>query len=55
MQGRWRPISTGEILVEVGDRAVRFFVIVSGEGRILRSSSAAEILDRRTSARGGPR
>jgi hypothetical protein len=53
--GPLAPISSGEILVGVGVRAVPFFVVVSGEVRILRLSSAADILDRRTSARGGPR
>jgi thioredoxin reductase (NADPH) len=30
-RGRRRPIAAGDVLVEVGDRAVRFFVVVIGE------------------------
>jgi len=30
-RGRRRPIAAGDVLVEVGDRTVRFFVVVSGE------------------------
>jgi thioredoxin reductase (NADPH) len=42
--GHRRRISGGEILVEVGDKAVPFFLVVSGEVRILRPSSVAETL-----------
>src|SRR5580765_1339445 len=30
-RGRRRPIAAGDVLVEAGDRTVRFFVVVSGE------------------------
>ena len=30
-RGKRRPIAAGDVLVEVGDRTVRFFVVVSGE------------------------
>jgi CRP-like cAMP-binding protein len=37
-------ISRDDILVEVGDKAVPSFVVVSGEVRILRPSSVVETL-----------
>ena len=43
-RGRRRPIARGEVLVEVGDKDVPFFVVVSGEVQALRPSGAAEIL-----------
>ena len=43
-RGRRRPIARGEVLVEVGDRNVPFFVVVGGEVQALRPSGAAEIL-----------
>jgi thioredoxin reductase (NADPH) len=30
-RGKRRPIAAGDVLVEVGDRTVRFFVVISGE------------------------
>jgi thioredoxin reductase (NADPH) len=42
--GRRREIAAGEILVEVGDKAVPFFVVVSGEIQIVQPSGAAEQL-----------
>jgi thioredoxin reductase (NADPH) len=42
--GRRRAIERGEVLVEVGDRAVPFFVVLSGEIQILRPSGATETL-----------
>src|ERR1700674_2672957 len=43
-RGRRRTIARGEVLVEVGDKDVPFFVVVSGEVQALRPSSATEIL-----------
>jgi thioredoxin reductase (NADPH) len=43
-RGRRRPIARGEVLVEVGDKDVPFFVVVSGEVQALRPSGATEIL-----------
>ncbi len=42
--GRRRPIDRGEILVDVGDKAVSFFVVVAGAVDIVRPSGPAEIL-----------
>ena len=42
--GRRRPIARGEVLVEVGDNDVPFFVVVSGEVQALRPTGATEIL-----------
>jgi thioredoxin reductase (NADPH) len=42
--GQRRPIARGDVLVEVGDKAVPFFVVVSGEIRILRPSGATNTL-----------
>ncbi len=42
--GRRRAIARGEKLVEVGDRSVPFFVIVSGEVQIIRPSIAGDTL-----------
>jgi thioredoxin reductase (NADPH) len=44
MHGHRRPIMAGEILVEVGDKAVPFFVVVSGAIQILRSSGVTQTL-----------
>ena len=44
VQGHIRAIQPGEVLVEQGDSAVPFFVVVSGEIEIVRPSSAAETL-----------
>jgi thioredoxin reductase (NADPH) len=43
-RGRRRPIAPGEVLVEIGDKAVPFFLVVSGEVEILRPSAAAHTL-----------
>ena len=43
-RGRRRPIARGEVLVEVGDHDVPFFVVVSGEVQALRPTGATEIL-----------
>ena len=50
--GRVRPIQRGEVLVEVGDHVVPFFVVKSGEIQIVRPSGAGGKPDRR--ARPGP-
>ena len=42
--GRVRPIQRGEVLVEVGDHVVPFFVVKSGEIQIVRPSGAGESL-----------
>src|ERR1700680_135533 len=43
-RGRRRTIARGEVLVDVGDKDVPFFVVVSGEVQALRPSGAAETL-----------
>src|SRR2546422_1911244 len=43
-RGRRRPIARGEVVVEVGDNNVPFFVVVSGEVEALRPTGATEIL-----------
>src|SRR5918993_868790 len=42
--GHRRAITAGQILVEVGDKSVPFFVVVSGAIQILRPSGATETL-----------
>jgi thioredoxin reductase (NADPH) len=42
--GRRRATERGEVLVDVGDKAVQFFVVVSGEIQVLRPSGGAETL-----------
>jgi len=42
--GRRRAVTRGEVLVEVGDKAIAFFVVLSGEVQILRPSGAADAL-----------
>jgi thioredoxin reductase (NADPH) len=42
--GRRRSTAHGEVLVEVGDRPVPFFVILSGEVQVLRPGDTAETL-----------
>ncbi len=42
--GRRRSIARGDVLVEVGDRAVPFFVVVSGELQVLRPSGTSDTL-----------
>jgi thioredoxin reductase (NADPH) len=44
VHGRARPTSRGEVLVEVGDKIVPFFVVVSGEVQVLRPSGGAATL-----------
>ena len=42
--GRRRAIRQGEVLVEVGDKAVPFFLVVNGEIQILRPSEGTDTL-----------
>jgi thioredoxin reductase (NADPH) len=42
--GRRRAIASGDVLVEVGQRPVPFFVVLSGEIQVLRSSAGTETL-----------
>ena len=42
--GRRRATTRGDVLIEVGDRAVPFFVIISGEVQALRPNGKAETL-----------
>lgn len=42
--GHMRAMQPGEVLIEQGDSAVPFFVVVSGEAEIVRPSGAAETL-----------
>jgi len=42
--GRTRAIRSGEVLVEQGDAAIRFFVVVSGELEAVRPTSTTETL-----------
>ena len=42
--GRRRSTTRGEVLIEVGDKAVPFFVVVSGEVQALRPSGKTETL-----------
>lgn len=42
--GRRRPTALGDVLVEVGDRPVPFFAVLSGEVQVLRPSDTAETL-----------
>jgi thioredoxin reductase (NADPH) len=42
--GRRRAIARGEVLVEVGDKVVPFFVLVSGEIQVLRPADGTETL-----------
>ena len=42
--GRRRPIASGDVLVEVGQRPVPFFVVLSGEMQVLRPSAGTEAL-----------
>src|SRR5439155_19009443 len=43
-RGRRRPVARGEVLVEVGDKATPFFVVVNGGVQGLRPSGATETL-----------
>ncbi len=40
-QGRLRPVAAGDVLVEVGDRQVPFFVVVSGAVEVIAPSGGA--------------
>jgi thioredoxin reductase (NADPH) len=42
--GRRRSIAQGDVLVNVGDKVVPFFVVVTGEIQVVRPSSAGETL-----------
>ena len=42
--GRTRAVRSGEVLVEQGDRAIPFFVVISGELEAVRPTSATETL-----------
>ena len=43
-RGRRRSMTRGEVLVEVGDRAVPFFVVVTSEIEAVRPSEGADTL-----------
>src|SRR5262245_41628079 len=43
-RGRRRAIARGDVLVEVGDRAVPFFVVVDGEIEAVRPTGTGETL-----------
>jgi thioredoxin reductase (NADPH) len=43
-RGQRRTIARGEVLVEVGDKSVPFFVVLSGEVQALRPTGASEVL-----------
>src|SRR5438477_9680119 len=43
-RGRRRPIVAGDVLVEVADKDVPFFLVVSGQLQAVRPSAAAETL-----------
>ena len=42
--GRRRPTTRGEVLIDVGDRIVPFFVVMTGEIHVLQVSGVAETL-----------
>jgi thioredoxin reductase (NADPH) len=42
--GRRRLTTRGDVLVEVGNKAVPFFVVISGELQVLRPSNATDVL-----------
>src|SRR3954468_15784051 len=42
--GRRRPTTRGEVLVDVGDKIVPFFVVVSGEIQAVRPADRAQTL-----------
>ena len=44
VRGRRRTIARDEVLVEIGDKPVPFYVVVSGEIQILRPSGATDML-----------
>jgi CRP-like cAMP-binding protein len=41
--GRTRAVSCGEVLVDQGDRAIPFFVVISGELEAVRPQDAAHL------------
>src|SRR5437867_3336643 len=43
-QGHIRSVQPGQVLIEQGDRAVPFFVVITGEVEIVRPSGASETL-----------
>src|SRR5512138_520853 len=43
LHGRRRAIASGDVLVEVGQRPVPFFVVLSGEVQVLRPSGGSEV------------
>src|SRR3954470_19681295 len=43
-QGRRRPTAQGDVLVDVGEKDVPFFVVVSGEIEVVRPSGRTETL-----------
>src|SRR5206468_11561574 len=43
-QGHIRSVQPGEVLIEQGDRAVPFFVVITGEVEIVRPFGASEAL-----------
>jgi thioredoxin reductase (NADPH) len=43
-QGRRRAMVAREVLVEVGQQPVPFFVVLSGQVQVLRPSAGAEVL-----------
>ncbi len=43
-RGRTRAVRSAEVLVEQGDRAIPFFVVISGELEAVRPTSATETL-----------
>ena len=43
-QGRTRSVRPGQVLIEQGDRAVPFFVVITGEVEIVRPFGASETL-----------
>jgi len=45
-RGRRRPVAAGEVLVNVGDKAIPFFVVLSGAIQAWRPAEGAETLNR---------
>jgi thioredoxin reductase (NADPH) len=44
VHGRRRPVARGEVLVDVGDRPVPFFVVLSGQVQVFRPNDQGETL-----------
>ena len=42
--GRRRAVARGEVLIDVGDKIVPFFVVLSGEIQVLRPTRSGETL-----------